>query len=236
MKAVDDSPPTTVAVPPQAFRRGALRSKLVSKLTGLSVPTLQHWHASALQLATKEPGERGTPRLYSWVDYQRLCVIAKLRDGDVPTVRIRQAVLFLDEMFPKWWRLSLEPYDGKIGGSQARLHILVRESFDVLIDVAGAQTTFRRMMESEAGELHEAMKTAVAEVQHLGPLFRQSRFNDAVVMHPDVNAAQPTVRDTGIETTFLGALARRVTIGEAARMLSIDESRARRAVEFEMAA
>lgn len=222
--------------PPLTYHRGSLRSKLVSKLTGLSTQTLQHWHSSALQEATREPGERGTPRRYSWIDYQRLCVMASLREQGVPTSTIRRAVPVLDDLFPKWWGLSLAAYEGRVIGSQAKIHVTLRQNFDVVVDVPGGQMTFRELMGSEVDGTGEMLSIALAEVERKGPLFQKNAFGDSVSMTPNLNAGQPTVRGTSLETRFVTALVQASTIKEVARLYRIDESRLRRATEFERAA
>lgn len=222
--------------PPLSYRRGSLRSKLVSKLTGLSPQTLQHWHSSALQEATRERGERGTPRRYSWIDYQRLCVMASLREQGVPTSRIRHATSNLDGLFPGWWRLSLAAYEGSVPGSQAKIHVTLRQNFDVIVDVPGGQMTFRELMGAEADGTGTTLSIALSEVEEKGPLFQQHVFGDSVSMTPDLNAGQPTVRGTSLETRFVAALVRTSTIKDVARLYRIDEYRLRRATAFERAA
>ena len=230
----------TVAAPPEAppllYHRGSLRSKLVAKLTGLSTQTLQHWHASALQEATREPGERGTPRRYSWIDYQRLCVMASLREHGVPTSRIRRATSNLDGLFPGWWCLSLAAYEGRVPGSRAKIHVTLCQNFDVVVDVPGGQMTFRELMGSEVDDTGEMLSVALSEVGEKGPLFQKHAFGDSVAMAPDLNAGQPTVLGTSLETRFIEALVRTSTIEEVARLYRIDEHRLRRATEFERAA
>lgn len=221
---------------PLIYRRGSLRSKLVAKLTGLSTQTLQHWHSSALQEATREPGERGTPRRYSWIDYQRLCVMASLREQGVPTSTIRRAALNLDGLFPDWWHLSLAAYEGRVPGSQAKIHVTLRQNFDVIVDVPGGQMTFRELMGAEVDDTGEALSVALAEVERKGPLFQKHTFGDAVSMTPDLNAGQPTVLGTSLETRFVEALVRTSTIKDVARLYRIDEYHLQRATEFERAA
>lgn len=230
---------TVVAAPeasPLAYQRGSLRSKLVAKLTGLSAQTLQHWHASALQEATREPGQRGTPRRYSWMDYQRLCVMASLRGQGVPTPTIRRATSNLDGLFPDWWRLSLAAHEGRVPGSQTKIHVTLRQNFDVVVDIPGDQMTFRELMGAEVDGAGETLSIALSEVGEKGPLFQKHAFGDAVSMTPNLNAGQPTVRGTSLETRFVTALVQASTIREVARLYRIDEYCLRRATEFERAA
>ena len=222
--------------PPLIYHRGSLRSKLVAKLTGLSTQTLQHWHASALQAATREPGERGTPRRYSWIDYQRLCVMASLREQGVPTPTIRRATSNLDGLFPGWWCLSLAAHEGRVPGSQTKIHVTLRQNFDVVVDIQGGQMTFRELMGAEVEGAGETLSIALSEVGEKGPLFQKHGFRDSVSMTPDLNAGQPTVRGTSLETRFVTALVQASTIEEVARLYRIDEYCLRRATEFERAA
>src|SRR5579872_424719 len=84
-------------------RVGALRSKLVSKLTGLTKPQLQYWHGTELLPAHERRGARGYPRLYSWVDYMKLREASKLVQAHVPTQVIRKAVPFLEQLDVEWY-------------------------------------------------------------------------------------------------------------------------------------
>lgn len=224
------------ALPPDPYLSGSLRSKLVAKLTGLPVSTLQSWHSTKLQTATREPGSRGTPRYYSWVDYQRLCVVSSLREQQVPTQRIRQAIPILDDLFPRWWELSLASYHGRVLGSQAKVHVVLRENFDTVVDVKGGQTTFRDLMGYETEETGQELASALAGLEEKGSLFRKHEFEDAVAMRPELNAGQPTVLNTSLETRFVEALVRSSTIEEVARLYRIEEQYVRRATEFERAA
>jgi DNA-binding transcriptional MerR regulator len=221
---------------PDQYVRGALRSRLVSKLTGLSHATLQHWHSTELQAASNEPGERGTPRLYSWVDYQRLCVMAALRDQGIPTATIRRAVAFLDDVFPEWWNLSLLPYEGHVRGSAARVHVVVRRNLDVVADVPGGQMSFRDALRDETEDAAHELADALVQLERRGPLFKQSAFSDAVILRPEVNAAQPTLRDTSLETEFIAKYAVRTSVLETARIFRLEEWAVNRAIAFEEAA
>ncbi len=222
--------------PPDIYLLGSLRSKLVAKLTGLSLRTLQSWHSTDLQPATREPGSRGTPRYYSWVDYQRLCVVSSLREQEVPTQRIRRAIPVLDDLFPGWWEMSLKAYDGPVLGSQSKVHIVLRENFDVVVDVEGGQTTFRDLLGCEVEDTGRELARALALLEERGTLFRKHEFRDAVAMKPEVNAGQPTVRNTSLETRFIEALVRSTSVEEVARLYRVGEQHVRRAAEFERAA
>src|ERR1700737_4903945 len=115
------------------MRVGALRSRLVSKLTGLTVHQLQYWHGRELLPAHERRGARGRPRLYSWVDYMKLREAAKLLKVGVSTRLIRRAVPFLEQMDPEWYLLPLESYAPKHRQIAARL----RNGLAMLADQSG---------------------------------------------------------------------------------------------------
>ena len=221
---------------PENVTIGALRSRLVAKLTGLTIPTLRHWHSSDLQSATRIAGNRGVPRVYSWIDYQRLCVMAGRKDEGVPTTRIRAAVTFLDDLYPEWWNLSLARYDGHVRGSQSSIHVVLRASMDILADVHGGQMSFRSLMNGSAERTTTELATALSNMQERGPLFCMNEFDDAIWMRPELNAGLPTIRGTSLESEFVVAYAQRTSIAETATAFRIDEARIIRARAFEAAA
>src|SRR5207245_3038138 len=83
------------------YRAGALRSRLISRLTGLTPRQLSYWHRSALIPAHAAPGAPGRPRLYSWVDYLKLRDAAKLRAARAPTPASRRAGDYQEAMVPE---------------------------------------------------------------------------------------------------------------------------------------
>jgi DNA-binding transcriptional MerR regulator len=220
----------------------ALRTALVSKLTGLSPAVLQHWHATGLQEAERRKGERGTPRLYSWIDYRRLCVFAELRDQHVPVQRIRAALPFLDTIAPRWWEVEgrARAYKGSVAGSAALMHVVLRTEFDTVADVRGRrQVSFRESLEfvDEDPEAAAAeLDIAIEQISAYGPLYKQHTFQDAVYMDPAINAALPTCRGTGLETSFIAASVHHGSELDVARMYRMDPGLVHRAVEFEEAA
>src|SRR6266540_6024491 len=92
-------------------RIGALRSRLVSKLSGFTPRQLGYWHTTRLIEAHIDAGARGFPRLYSWIDYMKLREAAKLSAAGVPTARIRRAVDYLEEAITNWY--SIPPSRGR---------------------------------------------------------------------------------------------------------------------------
>jgi DNA-binding transcriptional MerR regulator len=222
---------------PTAYQTAALRSRLVSNLTGLSVARLQYWHTTVLQVAHRRAGARGTPRLYSWIDYQRLCIIAGLLADGVTTERIRIAVAYLDDLFPEWYKLSLEPWEGKVPvpGSPGQRHVAIRQRLvDVLADAAG-QLSFRKQLQESwsVDELAESLATGLGGLSAKGPLYQLGRFADVVVMNPAVNVGLPTLRGSRLETSFLHGLVELSNVQAIAKLYHLDEAQLRRAEAFE---
>ena len=130
----------------------------------------------------------------------------------------------------------MRAYDGPVLGSQSKAHIVLRENFDVVVDVEGGQTTFRDLLGCEAEDAGRELASALALLEERGVLFRKHEFRDAVAMKPEVNAGQPTVRNTSLETRFVEALVRSTSVSEVARLYRVGEQYVRRATEFERAA
>jgi hypothetical protein len=182
---------------------------------------------------------RGTPRLYSWVDYQRLRVIAKLVEAGVPTPRIRRAVAYLDQIDPEWYRLSLEKYEGAIPPRTGSGVVHVAANFGdvaVLADAAG-QTVYRiASPEQDDLALESTVRCALGQMKEEGPLFKLNRFDDAVQMRPEVNVGLPTLIGSRLETAFIARLAKLSSIQEVAGLYDLDAVVVSRALEFEEAA
>lgn len=203
-----------------------LRSKLISGLTGLSVPQLQYWHESHLLEAHARRGHRGVPRLYSWVDYQRLQVASELSAQGFPTRRIRVAIKFLDDSIAGWYRLPVRGMDGDI---------VVRtpeaEGF-ILATRSGQQRMEWPDINSSDQEWAE---TALTFIVARGPLGLLRSFDDAVIMDPDVNLAQPTVRGTALETQFINAMSEDIGVDGVVSLYRLRKEQITRAMEFERA-
>ena len=175
----------TALRPSDVYRVGALRTRLIARLTGLSPRQLQYWHSTGLIAAHVRAGQRGFPRLYSWADYMKLREGAKLRAAGVATPLIRRAVTFLDQVEPDWYLVTLSMEGG---------HILAQiegQAFAVAADLAGQIPLFRTTLEA----LHKE-----------GPLGELREFSDAVSMDPRVCGGMPVVQDTRIETAFVAEL------------------------------
>ena len=214
----------------------ALRSRLVSRLTGLSTHQLQYWHKTLLQSAHRREGSRGVPRLYSWLDYQRLCIGASLLEQRVPTHRIRVALQYLDDIYPEWFRLSLASWAGSthIPGAGGARHVAVKErAFEVLADAAGQMSYVEAIGNAWQSELSEALTTSFESVSERGSLFKLHGFSDAVQMNPDVNVGLPTVVGSRLETSFVANLVKLSSEREVASLYGLDGRVIGRAVCFE---
>ncbi len=207
-----------------------LRTNLVARLTGLSEERLKYWHRSVLQEATLRPGSRGIPRLYNWVDYMRLRVIAVLVGDQVPTVAIRRSVTLLDEVLPDWYLLP-----ERTAGDQRHVFVAAAGAAGPLIADRNGQMTFGwpEALAKFATAAANAMGDLTGEGSDLGVL---RAFTDAVVMDPGLNLAKPTLRGTSLETRFVKEMATDVGGAKAfADLYHLDANRVRRAIAFEEA-
>ena len=206
-----------------------LRSRLVSKLTGLTPHQLKYWRGSELLEASLRPGGRGVPRLYSWVDYLRLRLAAQLKSQDVPTNRIREAVVFLDANFEDWFLLP-DP----VHASEQR-HVLADVgpgSHPLLADQAGQHVL---VWPNDLSDLRAPTMSALEAIAEQGPLGRLHSFDDAVLMDPRVNVAQPTVRGTALETRFVSLMCQDIGEDSFAALYRLPPEVIKRAQAFERA-
>lgn len=210
---------------PRSAHIAGLRSRLITRLTGLSPHQVRYWHESGLLEASLRPGRRGVPRLYSWIDYLRLQIASELERDHVPTPRIRRAVAFLDETIPDWYLLPVRVT------SDERQHVRVRP-VDGPSFVADAAGQFTLSLDSSF-EAEPTLARALSTVAQRGPLCLLSGFDDAVFMDPIVNLAQPSVLGTALETHFVAGVAREIGPDDTAALYGIDPTRVRRAIEFE---
>lgn len=217
--------PVASTLAPEALLAG-LRTRLVSRLTGLSSAQLRYWHQSDLLVATLRSGSRGVPRLYSWVDYLRLRIASRLLEQGIPAHRIRVAVAFLDEHFPDWYLLPVRSYSGDIAIRTSTLDspLLVRHRQHVLLwpDVLH--------------DLKAATETALQEIEQEGPLGRLSRFGSHVAMDPRVNLGQPTLVGTALETSFVAEAVRAYGVDNVIALYRVEALAVQSAIEFEEAA
>ncbi len=222
---------TAVADPgiPRGAHLAGLRSRLVTKLTGLTSHQLRYWHGSGLLEASLRLGGPGVPRLYSWVDYLRLRLAAQLKSEDVPTNRIREAVVFLDANFEDWYLLP-DP----VHASEQR-HVLADVAggaHPLLADRAGQHVL---VWPDELVDLQAPTISALGSIGEQGPLGRLHSFDDAVLMDPRVNVAQPTVRGTALETRFVSLMCQDIGEDSFAALYRLPPEVIRRAQAFERA-
>lgn len=205
-----------------------LRTSLVARLTGLSEERLRYWHKTLLQEATTRSGSRGVPRLYSWVDYMRLRVIAVLVRDRVPTTAIRRAVTLLDEILPDWYMLP-----GRTAAERQHVLTAAEGAAGPIIADRSGQMTF--VWPEALAQFAPSAAAAIADLTGVGSdlgLLRE--FGDAVVMDPRINLAKPTLKGTSLETRFIREMA--IDVGGAkalADLYALDAARVRRAIEFE---
>ena len=206
-----------------------LRTRLISRLTGLSLPRLRYWHSNGLIEATRRDGRRGAPRLYSWVDYLRLQLAARLDEEGVSARRIRRAVDFLDTHFGEWWLLA-DPLS-----VDARKHVLARVVPGAPPLVADAAGQFVLDWPEGVRDVGAMTEQALRDIEARGSLGELDSFSDAVFMSPQINLAQPTVVGTALETHFVLYMAKDLGYTATAETFRIDLQRVSRAVQFEEA-
>ncbi len=213
---------------------GALRSRLVAKLTGLSTSQLQQFHAIGWQPANRRAGSRGVPRLYSWVDYRRLRVIAHMLDMGLSAARAERATRYLDELFPGWELGDLVRYEVASPPHTASGRVHAGHPIGnaaVFADAAG-QVAAPELL----GYASSAMRRGVDALAAEGALGRMSPFADVVEMRPDINAGLPTIRGTRLESSFIAELATLSSPREVATLYALPQAVVLRALEFEEAA
>ena len=192
--------------------QGALRSRVVARLVGFPVRTLQSWHEAGILEAHEDPGARGYPRLYSWVDYMKLRAAVKLQRSGLPTQRLRPILARLEASTPEWYLLPLHRFGKRVLGDYQ--HSLV----DVFTDQA-ALPFVRDMLQQIADE---------------GPLGELREFGDIVDMDPAVVSGNPVVRGTRLETRFIAELAKRgVPVAGIARRYDLTTDQVERVIDFD---
>ena len=198
-----------------AANQGALRSRAVSKLAGVSLRQLWYWHSTGLIEANTDPGARGYPRLYSWIDYMKLRAARKLiREGE-PTRRVRAAIAFLDREIPDWYRWPLFRYEGRI---------LIERHNTLFVAAVGQQRALP--------VLSHVLNELVVE----GPLGELRSYADVVDMDPDVVAGNPVMRGTRLEAALLLGLSERgVGVPAICEAYNLESGQVMRILEFAQA-
>ena len=217
------------AAPLSQAHIAGLRTRLISRLTGLTVPRLRYWHESGLLEASLRGGRRGIPRLYNWVDYLRLQLASRLDDDGVPTPRIRRAVDFLDMHFDEWWLIT-DPLS-----ADTRRHVVANVVPGAAPLVADEAGQFILRWPDDFRDLASATADALSDIHQRGSLCMLSAFRDAVFMSPRINLAQPTMVGTALETQFVAGMAGDMGARDAAETFRIDLPSVRRAIKFEEA-
>jgi uncharacterized protein (DUF433 family)/DNA-binding transcriptional MerR regulator len=167
--------------------QGALRSRVVARLVGFPVRTLQSWHEVGILEAHEDPGARGYPRLYSWVDYMKLRAAVNLQKQGLSTRQLRFLLERLEKFVPDWYLLPLHRFGKRVLGD-----------YQVsLVDVFTDQTAL------------PFVRDMLEEITTEGPLGELREFGDLVDMDPAVLAGNPVVRGTRLETRFIAELAKR---------------------------
>jgi DNA-binding transcriptional MerR regulator len=212
------------ALPSQVHIAG-LRSVLVSRLTGLTAAQLQYWHRSALLEAQLRRGQRGVPRLYSWVDYLRLRIASHLAAEGISTVRIREAARFLDAQVPDWYMLPVFALSGDIATRLPGLSPLL----------ATRAGQFALDWPQRLASVAAPAEAALQELANTGALGKLARFSDAIRMSPLVNLGQPSVRGTSLETRFIAGMAADIGARQTSALYRLDLSLVSRAIAFEKA-
>lgn len=199
---------------PQLY--GAIRSRTVAKLTGVSLDQLQYWHETQFIQAHVVPGARGYPRLYAWVDYLKVRAARKLLAQGIPTATIRAAFAYLDQQVPEWHRLPLYAHAGRV--------LIERDDILVTAD-AGRQVAL------------PSLRDVLRQIAEEGPLGELRRFSDDVDMNPAIVAGNPVVKGTRLETQFVASLAGHgMAIDSIAKVYRLTPEQVVSAIEFQKAA
>jgi uncharacterized protein (DUF433 family) len=195
---------------------GAVRSRVVARLAGVSLHQLQYWHETELIQAHVVPGARGYPRLYSWADYLRVRAAKKLLDHGLTTERMRTAIEYLDEHVPDWYRRPLAVHAGR-----------------ALIEIDDRLVT----ADPARQETLPALRDVLLEIEQEGPLGELRQFSEYIDMNPEVVAGNPVLKGTRIETGFISALrARGMDEAEIAASYRLTPEQVHAALEFDRAA
>lgn len=222
-------------MPENIFTRGALRSRLVARLAGVTPQQLSRWHRSGLVVATVLPGGRGLRRLYSWVEYSKVRTAAKLLEQGLPRQRLRANLTRLEEEVPEWYRLPLLAYQKHVivpMGDGTGYTILEKQLAGADF-VASAELRPKHLVAKDFDRAIEAVRA----MQDEGPLGEFHIFGEHVTMDPAVVQGNPVVIGTRLETAMLAAIHAKgfESIPMIGERFNISEVKVRGAVEFEYA-
>jgi uncharacterized protein (DUF433 family) len=139
---------------------------------------------------------------------------AKLNRRGVPTTTIRRAVDYLESVVPDWHLVPL-----RVEGTDVVARLKERK-----LDVAV----------SRDGQI--PLLLTLTELHEEGPLGELHQFDDAIDMHPEIRGGAPILKDTRIETSFVGSLNKLgQSEGDIATIYRLPIRQVQRALEFERA-
>lgn len=218
--------------PVDPFTRGALSSRVVSRLSGATPRQLGYWHSTALLEATVTPGRRGVRRLYSWVDYTKARAAVKLLDMGLPNRRLRANILWLEQNLPRWYEIPLIAFAGGVVVNPRGTPAYTAGEIRQRVAASLLETRDRDSDPIETEELVAVLESMRSE----GPLGVLAQYSDVVHMDPRIRGGAPVIRGSRIETRLLAELrGRAVDAGSIAHRLSLGTDEVERALEFEMA-
>jgi uncharacterized protein (DUF433 family) len=188
---------------------GALRSRTVAKLAGVTLRQLGYWHSTGLIRAHAMPGYRGNPRLYSWIDYIKIRAAKKLQTQALSTRRIRSAIAYLD-------LLPLHAF---------RSRVLVELPDLLFVAEDGRQLVL------------PLVKDVLDQLMKEGPLGELREFSDQVDMDPGIMSGNPVIKGTRLETAFIAGLVQRsVTPAHIGELYLLTAEQVDRSLAFARAA
>ncbi len=194
-------------------RRGALKGRIVANLVGVSPSTLSKWHREGLLKGFTIGEHHNGFRLYSFVDYVKIRLARKLNEEGVSWRELRRTIEYLEENEPDWYRVTLHGFAGK-----------------AFIERAGEMHTIGSPSQLAFGLI---VKNALLSLEEEGPLGRLKLYDTVIDMNPDVLAANPVIKGTMIEATFIARLVKRgVSISSIMRSYRLSETEIARVVEF----
>ena len=218
------------------FWCGALPTRVIRVLSGASLGQLRGWHRDGIVEASIDPGGRGRPRLYGWVDYCKARAAVKLLEHDVRRAELHDAVKRLDTDVRGWSLLPLTAYAS---------HVVAPNSSGAGYHVCAPKAPEQRRVVEEAppylvgdDDCGLARSLAVVgELQFEGSLGRLSQFSELIHINPGIFGGAPVLIGTRLETALLAAMCGGDADGAAqvAEMYRIGTERVEAAVEFEKA-
>lgn len=218
--------------PVDPFTRGALSSRVVSRLSGATPRQLGYWHSTSLLEATVTPGRRGVRRLYSWVDYTKARAAVKLLDMGLPNRRLRANIIWLEQNLPHWYEIPLIAFAGGVVVNPRGAPAYTAGEIGQRVAASLLETRDHDSEPIETRELVAVLESMRSE----GPLGVLARYGDVVHMDPRIRGGAPVIRGSRIETRLLAELrGRAVDTGSIAHRLALGTDQVERALEFEMA-